>query len=174
MSEAFVGEIRMFGGNYAPVGWELCNGQLLSIAGNEVLFTLIGTTYGGDGQSTFALPDLRGRSPLHQGTGGGSTPRVLGQKDGVESVSLTQNQLPAHTHMQSASTASASSVPAANAVPAAWPDSPYRKRESSVPLTALAAGAVGATGAGQPHPNMPPFLPISFIIATVGNFPSRD
>ena len=108
MTDQYIGEIRMFGGNFPPQSWALCNGQILSIAQNETLYTLLGTTYGGDGQTTFALPDLQGRLPMHQGNGQNLSPRTIGQKDGVETVTLTQTMMPAHSHGMVATTAAGS------------------------------------------------------------------
>ena len=181
MSEAFIGEIRAFAGNYAPAGWALCNGQLESIAQNQALFTLLGTTYGGDGQTTFALPDLRGRLPVGQGQGPGLSPYTIGQRAGTESVTLLQNQLPAHNHLVQASTATGNvSAPGPSVVPAA-PDAPSQTETfyavpgtSAVnPVTMLAA-AIGPTGNGLPHENRMPTLTVSFIIALNGIFPSRN
>ena len=177
MSQPFVGEIRMFGGNFAPAGWMLCVGQLLPISENEVLFNLIGTTYGGDGQSTFGLPDLQGRVPVHQGSG-----FVLAEKAGVESVTLTNNQIPAHNHpVQAASgTQGAVAVPAANTIlgdevlnPAQNP-TPFAYLPGGGAPTALAPISIGPTGGSQPHDNMQPFLTINFIISLFGIFPSQN
>lgn len=169
MSDQCVGEIRMFGGNYAPAGWAFCNGQLMSISQNEVLYSLIGTTYGGDGQTTFGLPDLRGRVPIHTGTLTGSD-YVLGQTGGVESVTLIQSQLPAHTHTIIAESAAGADTPAGNT----WglqPQSAYMAPPTSV--VSMKAGSISTVGGSQPHDNMMPSLTISFIIALQGIFPSR-
>jgi microcystin-dependent protein len=170
MSQPFIGEIRMFGGNFAPQGWALCDGSLLPISEYDVLYTLIGTTYGGDGQTTFALPDLRGRFPVHQGTGGGQTV-VMGQSGGTETVTLTRNQLPAHTHQLTGSSAAMSQSPA-NALPAQWDEGQY----STAPPTAasLAPSAVSAAGGSTPHENRSPYLAVGFIIALFGVYPSQD
>lgn len=167
MSEPFIGEIRMFGGNFAPLGWELCDGQLLSIAEFDALFNLIGTTYGGDGQSTFAVPDLRGRLPLHQGNG-----FVLAETGGAEEVTLTVNQLPAHNHPLVASTSPASAVAPSNqvlALAAAATITPYG---TDNPSTTLAPQAVTTVGGSQPHTNLQPYLCVNFIISLFGEFPS--
>ena len=158
----------MFAGNFAPVGWMLCQGQLLSIADYDVLFNLIGTTYGGDGQQTFALPDLQGRMPLHQGTGGG-VPYVIGESGGVETVTLTTNQIPAHTHPPLASTSGSTNDPAGNAW-AGWTGDQY---SDQTPNTPMATGALGSAGGSQPHDNMPPNLAVNFIISLFGIFPSQ-
>jgi microcystin-dependent protein len=168
MSEPFVGEIRMFGGNFAPQGWAFCEGQLLSIAQNDTLFQLIGTTYGGDGQSTFQLPDFRGRIPVHQGPG-----FTIGDKSGVETVTLTVQQLPAHTHQaQCKSTAGELGTPA-NAV---WAASATDQTiySNTAPNVNMNSTALPPAGGSQPHNNMAPFLAISFIISLFGIFPSQS
>jgi microcystin-dependent protein len=169
MSQPYIGEIRMFAGNFAPAGWMLCEGQLLSISDNDALFNLIGTTYGGDGQSTFGLPDLRGRIPIHQGSGS-----MLAEQGGVESVTLTTQQLPSHTHTLQASTSQASSTSPANqalAVTQAATITPYG---TDRPTVTLAASSVSTVGGNQPHDNMQPYLCINFIISLFGIFPSQS
>lgn len=156
MSQPYVGEIRMFAGNFPPVGWAFCDGQLVAISENETLFNLIGTTYGGDGQSTFALPDLRGRMPLHQGQGLGLSPRSIGELGGVESVTLTTQQIPSHGY------AAVSDVQTTNR--------PGALAEGGYYATGAANGAV--VGGSQPHENMPPELVVNFIISLFGIFPS--
>ncbi len=169
MGTSYVGEIRMFGGNFAPVGWAFCQGQLLPISENDALFQLIGTTYGGDGQSTFALPNLQSRVPVHVGTGGGSS-YVLGQSGGVESVTLTVNQIPAHHHAPLASTgAGPQSSPAGNV----WANSTNLPYSTNAPAAALAPNAVQAAGGSQPHDNMIPYLVVNFIISLFGVFPTQ-
>jgi microcystin-dependent protein len=172
MSQPFVGEIRMFGGNFAPAGWAFCHGQLLPISENETLFNLIGTTYGGDGQSTFALPDLRGRIPIHQGTGPGGSTRILGEAAGSESLYLTVNQIPAHSHaVQNAATSAAADRRNPKGAKFAKPREPaYAAPGTGSPLDTITSGA---TGGSQPHENMQPFLCISFIISLYGIFPSQ-
>ena len=156
----------MFAGNFAPAGWMFCEGQLLPISENETLFNLIGTTYGGDGQSTFALPDLRGRLPLH--FGGGFT---LAQTGGVESVTLTTAQLPVHTHPMRASTATGDTVTPAGGVPASsFNVTPY---VNDVPNGNFSATAVSSSGGNQPHNNFQPYLCVDFIISLFGLFPSQ-
>jgi microcystin-dependent protein len=166
MAQPYVGEIRMFAGNFAPAGWMFCEGQPLPISENETLFQLIGTTYGGDGQRTFALPDLRGRLPLHQGNG-----FVLGQQAGVESVTLTVQQIPAHTHALTAAKALGNQSSPAGTLLAESPGGvkPYLEDSPSVNMS---ANAVGPTGGSQPHDNTQPFLCINFIISLFGLFPS--
>ena len=169
MAQPYVGEIRMFGGNFAIAGWAFCDGSLLPISENETLFQLIGTTYGGDGQTTFALPDLRGRVPLHQGQGSGLSNYVLAQSGGVESVTLTQNQIPIHTHTPMASNTGASDNPANNF----WANSPTGKPYSAAPPTVqMNTGTISPVGGSQPHNNMIPFLCVSYIISLFGIFPS--
>jgi microcystin-dependent protein len=169
MSQPFVGEIRMFGGNFAPAGWAFCDGSVLPISENEVLFNLIGTTYGGDGQTTFRLPDLRGRLPLHQGNG-----FVIGQAAGVEQVTLTVTQTPAHTHPLLATGSPASTAAPAGkalATAAAATITPYGTDAPTGPLSAQAMSSVGGS---QPHSNVQPYLCVSFIISLFGIFPSQN
>ncbi|NTV68912.1 MAG: phage tail protein [Azonexaceae bacterium] len=166
MSEPYVGEIRMFAGNFAPNGWAFCDGQMLSIADNEVLFALIGTTYGGDGQVTYALPDLRGRVPVHAGGG-----HVIGEKAGSETVTLTANQMPAHTHgMQASALVSSGSVGPSGNVPGASSASMFYG--DTDPTVAMHPSAITLAGGSQPHNNMAPYLGINFIISLFGVFPS--
>lgn len=165
MAQPYVGEIRMFAGNFAPAGWMLCEGQLLSIAENETLFSLIGTTYGGDGQSAFALPDLRGRIPIHTGND-----FILGEKGGVGQVTLTVSQLPAHTHAVRAQSGPGNTNSPENAV---WAKSSfYQFSDQTGSLQGLNTAAAGSTGGGQPHSNMMPYLCVNFIISLYGIYPS--
>lgn len=164
MSNPFVGEIRMFGGNFAPAGWAFCDGSLQSIAENNTLFALLGTTYGGDGQNTFALPDLRGRVPVHVGSS-----HILGQVSGTESVSLTAGQLPAHTHALGSTGAASVLSPAVNA-PALAAQRVYGASTG----TPMAAGIVAAAGSGGAHENRQPYLAVSFIISLFGIFPPSN
>jgi microcystin-dependent protein len=164
MSQPYVGEIRIFGGNFAPAGWMFCEGQLLPISEYETLFNLIGTTYGGDGQSTFGLPDLRGRVPLHVGNG-----YTLAQNGGVESVTLTQSTVPAHTHTVSANSSSnPASLPGGNYL-AAGPDI----YDQGKPGNAVMASAISVVGGSQPHDNFQPYLCLEFIISLFGIYPSQ-
>jgi len=178
MAEPFLGEIRMFGGNFAPAGWAFCNGQLLSIAQNSALFSLLGTTYGGNGQTTFALPNLQGRFPMHWGQGAGLSPRMIGQMGGSESVTLLASQMPAHTHVASAVTQDGNTDVPTGAVWAKGVDgsgNPVSNFASGVnPTTTMSPAAIGQTGGGQPAPLVNPFLCVSFIIALQGIFPSRS
>lgn len=167
MSSPYVGEIRMFGGNFAPVGWAFCQGQLLSIAEYQTLFQLIGTTYGGDGQSTFALPNLASRIPVHTGEN-----YVLGQTGGEETVTLTTQQIPAHAHPLSASTGTgAQSSPAGNVLANSATVALY---SGEAPNVSLAPQSVQSAGGSQPHDNMQPFVAINFIISLFGIFPSPN
>jgi len=158
----------MFAGNFAPAGWMFCEGQLLPISEYETLFNLIGTTYGGDGQSTFALPDLRGRIPLHQGNG-----FILAETGGVETVTLTVNQIPAHSHPFLCTTDNASVTAPLNQVMAAAPDANTNPYNTDAPLTTLAPSAVSTVGGSQPHNNFQPYLCVDFIISLFGIFPSQ-
>ena len=166
MSSPFIGEIRMFAGNFAPVGWAFCNGAILPIDQNDALFNLIGTTYGGDGQTTFALPNLQSRVPIHVGPG-----FALGQTGGAETVTLTTSQIPGHSHVPQAISA-AGTVPSPQNNVWAKQDSlsPY---SSPPPDTPMDPGALGSSGGSQPHDNMIPFLVINFILSLFGVFPSQ-
>lgn len=164
MAQPYVGEIRMFAGNFAPAGWMMCEGQLLPISENETLFQLIGTTYGGDGESTFALPDLRGRLPVHQGNG-----YVLAETGGVEQVTLTVNQIPAHTHPLLATTSIPVLAGPEGRVLGAAATKIYRAGSPSV---YLGAQTVASTGGSQPHTNFQPYLCVNYIISLFGIFPS--
>jgi microcystin-dependent protein len=165
MAQPYVGEIRMFGGNFAPAGWMFCEGQLLPISQNETLFQLIGTTFGGDGESTFGLPDLRGRLPLHHGSG-----FILAETGGAETVTLTVNQIPGHGHPANATSAVGSDSSPGGQLPAQSPSVAIYRQEA--PGAALDPSAAGPTGGSQPHENMQPYLCVSFIISLFGIFPS--
>jgi microcystin-dependent protein len=165
VAQPYIGEIRMFAGNFAPAGWAFCEGQLVAISENDALFTLIGTTYAGDGQQTFALPDLRGRIPIHQGNG-----FTLAETGGAEQVTLTVNQTAAHSHPLLASTSIATqSSPAGNVVAQSAALDLYIEDSPNVNL---ATTVVGPVGGSQPHSNLQPFLSLSFIISLFGIFPS--
>jgi microcystin-dependent protein len=168
MAQPYVGEIRMFGGNFPPAGWMFCSGQLISIAQNETLFQLIGTTYGGDGQSTFALPDLRGRIPIHQGNN-----YVLAESGGVEQVTLAGSQIPQHTHSWRASSVASTGLnnPQGAVLARASGADVYTTDLVPVPL---APQMVSATGGNQPHNNIQPYLCVNFIISLFGIFPSPN
>jgi microcystin-dependent protein len=170
-ADPWLGEIALVPFNYAPLGWAFCNGQLLAISQNATLFSLIGTTYGGDGISTFGLPDLRGRAPIHQGQGAGLTLRAVGQFAGEESHLLLQSEMPRHGHALMADSGIGSSDNPANATPAK--NAGGIPQYSANPVTPMNANTVGLTGGGGAHNNMPPFLVMNYIIALVGTFPSR-
>jgi microcystin-dependent protein len=172
MSEPFIGTIVAFGFNFAPRGWATCQGQLMSIAQNTALFSLLGTTYGGNGQVTFGLPDFQGRVAMGQGNGPGLTPRVMGEEDGQESVTLIISQMPMHTHPLMASTNGPNdSIPSTTCYLGAPSASIYY---NGSPDTSLNPGALGIQGGSQPHQNMQPTLCINYCIATEGIFPSRN
>ena len=166
MSECFIGEIRMFSGNYAPPDWLMCNGQLLSISENEVLYSLIGTTYGGDGRTTFGLPDLRGRVPIHT-----SPSHYLSQAAGTETVTLQTQEMPMHTHAAAAQKAAGTLTTPTNGVWATTSTNNYATATSG--LTNMNSASISPAGSTLPHDNMMPFLALSFIIATSGIYPTR-
>ena len=165
MAQPYVGEIRMFAGNFAPAGWAFCDGQLLPISENETLFNLIGTTYGGDGMSTFALPDLRGRIPIHQGNG-----FILAETGGAEEITLTVNQIPAHTHPAIASTDSGNSSEQGIYFAAGQEKLIYSAETS--PVVTAHSSSVSPAGGSQPHTNFMPYLCVDYIISLFGIFPS--
>jgi microcystin-dependent protein len=176
MSNPFIGEIRMFGGNFAPAGWALCKGDLVPIAENDALFTLLGTIYGGDGENTFALPDIRGRVPIHMGQGAGLTNRVIGEMAGVESVTLTTQQIPIHTHTMQCDTLGAESATPANSIhgtETAGNAAVYKVDVDIAPelIQPMPASAIGPVGGSQPHENRMPFVAVTFIISLFGIFP---
>lgn len=170
MSNPYVGEIKMFAGNFAPNGWAFCDGQLIPISENETLFNLIGTTYGGDGQSTFALPDLRSRVPVHMGTGASSY--IIGQSGGVETVTLTSSQIPAHNHAVVGSGNLASRNTPTDSVLATTQASTITPYGTDAPVVALSPTAVTSAGGSQPHENRQPFVVVNFIISLFGVYPS--
>jgi microcystin-dependent protein len=175
MSEPFIAEIRIFAGNFAPRGWAFCNGQLLPIAQNTALFSLIGTTYGGDGRTTTALPNLQERAAMHPGRGPGLTARRLGEQVGVTEVTLTEGQMPAHTHSQTAFPGSRrgrgnSNEASGNQISRAQSGVHY----SGTGDTAMAGSQISSTGGGQAHNNLQPYLALNYIIALVGLYPSRS
>ncbi len=172
MSEPFVGEIRMFAGNFAPRGWAFCDGQLLAVSQNDALFSLLGTIYGGDGRTTFGLPDLRGRIPIHAGSGPGLSPRMLGAKFGTEEETLTVNQLPSHSHPMQALQQNAATPNASGNMLAQTPTVDLYITDP--PFEALNTNSVTAVGGSQSHINLMPFLCINFIIALFGIYPSRQ
>ena len=168
MAQPYVGEIRMFAGNFAPAGWMFCEGQLLPISENETLFQLIGTTYGGDGQSTFALPDLRGRIPIHMGNN-----FILAETGGVETVTLTVQQIPTHAHQLNATgNAANTTVPGSGVLPGLEPLATITPYGTDAPLSPMSPNAITPTGGSQPHNNFQPYLCVDFIISLFGIFPS--
>ncbi len=176
MATPFIAEIRMFAGNFAPRGNAFCNGQIQSIAQNTALFSLLGTTYGGNGQTTFALPNLQGRMPIGAGIGPGLSQRVLGETGGVENVTLLSSQMPAHTHVpQGSSVAGTQASPASGVWAASAGGRTPLPLYAAPPATvAMSSTALGVAGNSQPHPNMQPYLAISYIIALQGIFPARN
>ena len=170
MSQPFVGEIRMFGGSFAPAGWAFCNGQLLPISENDSLFILLGTTYGGDGQETFELPNLQSRIHLHMWQSSGTSSYTIGEQGGAEQVTLTTNQIPSHTHPPLASNTGGADTPSNNF----WADSALGKPYAAAPPAVLMNPAtITPTGGSQPHDNMLPFLCVTYIISLFGEFPSQ-
>jgi len=172
VSEQFVGEIRMFGFNFAPQGWALCNGQLLPISQNTALFSLLGTTYGGDGRTTFALPDMRSRVPVHQGQGAGLSSYAEGQAGGAETVTLAAAQMPGHTHsVKASSSAAAADEPEGRALARSRNDIYTAEPDAT---TVMNAEMLGDAGGSEPHANIQPYLAVNFCIALTGIFPSRN
>ena len=175
--EGTIGEIRLFAGNFAPRSWAFCSGQLLSIAQNTALFSILGTTYGGNGQTTFALPDLRGRTPIGVGQGPGLSNRSLGEQSGTENVTLIQNNMPAHTHNVNTVNAPATSTDPTGKSIATVVDATENAMpsfSSTAPNVPLHASTVSVSGGSQPHENMPPYLGLNYIICMEGIFPSRN
>jgi microcystin-dependent protein len=174
MSDPFVAEIRMFAGNFAPKGWALCNGQLMPISQNTALFSLLGTFYGGDGKSTFALPNLQGTMPLNAGQGPGLTDRVLGEQGGTPAVTLIESEMPVHVHTGNAATSGSGHADPTNAVFASGQRGrppAYGLGNSTVPMSPM---AISVAGGSQPHNNLPPYLAVTFIIALQGIYPARN
>lgn len=170
MADPFVGEIRQFGFNFAPTGWAQCNGQLLPISQNTALFALLGTFYGGDGKSTFALPNLQGSTPLHQGQGQGLSERVIGEIGGSQTVTLLQSEMPFHTHTVSGSVRPPTENDAANFY---WGQVTNLYSATANPAQAMAFQGLAPTGGSLPHNNMMPYLTVNFCIALQGVFPQR-
>ena len=173
MADPFVAEIRIFPFNFAPKGWAFCDGQLLPLSQNTALFSLVGTTYGGDGKSTFALPDLRGRAPMHPGQGQGLSPRVLGETGGSETATLSEIQMPAHSHSMMAQSALATGrIPAGNSLARANKGQAFAPASANV--VSMASQVLASAGGQAPHNNMMPSLTMSFCIALQGVFPPRS
>ena len=172
MATPYLGEIRMFAGSFAPSGWMFCSGQLMPISENDALFVLLGTTYGGDGQETFALPNLQSRVPIHKGTGPSGNTYLLGENGGVESVTLSTQQIPSHSHPAACHTGAGG---ATSAIPtnAVWNDSDVTQYTSLAPSGNMNAAALVGQGGSQPHENESPFLCINYIISLFGRFPSQ-
>jgi microcystin-dependent protein len=175
--DPFVGEIRIFGGSFAPVDWMFCEGQLLAISQNTALFSILGTMYGGDGRVTFALPDMRGRAPLQQGAGPGLTPRSVGEMDGEEAVTLTMQEMPAHNHLANGVAGTGTAKAPGNAVWSQFatggrPPVPTKLFAASADTT-MAPDAIAPAGDGMGHNNMQPFTAMRYIIALKGIFPQR-
>jgi microcystin-dependent protein len=173
MSDPFVAEIRMFPGNFAPKGWAFCNGQLLPISQNTTLFSLLGTTYGGNGTSNFALPDLQGRAPMHPGQGPGLSLRDLGEEGGQETVTLAVQEIPLHNHTANASTNPTNTQSPAGAVWSKEIGAGFLDYGGLTGNNQMSPAALAPTGGGQPHQNMQPYLTVNFIIALQGVFPPR-
>ena len=172
MADPFVAEIRRFAGNFAPKGWAFCNGQLMPISQNTALFSLLGTTYGGDGKSTFALPDLQGSAPMHPGDGPGLSQRFLGEQSGSQTVSLLQTEMPAHNHnMMAVNDVGDSNAPAGLSMARSQGASVYNAANS--PVAAMAFTSLAPAGGSLPHNNMQPYLTLNFIMALQGVFPQR-
>jgi microcystin-dependent protein len=171
MATPYIGEIRMVGFNFAPAGWQLCQGQLLSISNFEALFNLIGTTYGGDGQNTFALPDLRSRIPIHQGTPNGGPTYPIGEESGTENVTIQISQMPQHNHLLNAQSATGTQPSPSGGV---WAGSDLDQFSSGSLTTTMSNSLVGSGGGSQPHDNMSPYQCVNFAISLFGIFPSRS
>jgi len=175
MADQYLGEIRLVGFNFAPSGWALCNGQLLSISQNTALFSLLGTQFGGDGRTNFALPNLQGMAPMHQGNGAGLTPRVMGETGGEAAVTLTQPEIPVHGHSVAAAASSNAEAPGPAAIFGGGGRGKLDAYAAASPAaqTTLSSHAVVAAGGGQPHNNLPPYLVGNFVISLVGIYPPR-
>jgi len=173
MSEPFIAEVRIFAGNFPPRGWAFCDGQLLPISQNTALFSLIGTTYGGDGRTTTALPNLQGRAPMHAGRGPGLTPRNLGQRGGTETVTLSEAQMPQHSHTLVASEEETGDAGATTPV-GNWFGAGIQLYQDAAPDVQMSGAMLPNTGGGQDHNNLQPYLAMYFIIALVGQYPSRN
>jgi microcystin-dependent protein len=174
MSDPFIGEIRLFGFNFAPTGWAQCNGQLLAIAQNTALFSILGVTYGGDGRTTFALPNLQGQAPLGEGQGPGLSSRTLGENGGQSTVTLINSEMPSHSHAAAAGTALGDQSNPTNSVWATGAGGRGQNFYASGADVAMSSQAIGPAGGSQPHNNLPPYLALNFCIALQGVFPPRS
>ena len=181
MSQPYVGQVIMFGGTFAPAGWMTCSGQLLPISEYETLFNLIGTTYGGDGQSTFGLPDLQGRVPIHNGQGNGLSAYVIGQKAGTETVTLTTQQIPSHNHLigipssgANQSVPSSATILANETTNAPGTGNAYTYAAGGGPQTAMVGSSIASAGGSQPHNNIQPVIAVTYCISLFGVYPSQN
>jgi microcystin-dependent protein len=174
MSQPYVGEIRIFAGTFAPVGWEFCAGQLLAISEYSTVFQLIGTTYGGDGQTTFGLPDLRGRVPIHTGTGVGLATRIIGQSGGQETVAVSNAQLPAHSHTLLVSEEVGKQAAPQGNLLAQLPAATSKLYHTPTSPVSTSPSSVAETGESQPHDNLQPYLCLNYIISLFGVFPTQS
>lgn len=174
MTSPYIGEIRMFGGNFAPVNWAFCDGSLLSTSEYDALFSLLGTIYGGDGRTTFALPDLQGRVPIHFGEGIGLTNRNIGTKSGAESITLASNQIPGHTHTWEASTTTADQTSVSGHLLGSTTSVDIYEQNLSNPVSMSSEAIADHSGSGSNHPNLMPFQVVNFIICLSGIYPSRN
>ncbi len=174
MAEPYIGEIRMFGGNFAPRNWALCDGSLLSTSEYDALFSLLGTIYGGDGRTTFGLPDLRGRVPIHYGEGIALTNRNIGAKGGAENITLASNQIPSHTHTWEASNSAADQTTVSGHVLGSNASVDIFEQNLNNPVQMSSEAIASHSGNGSTHPNLMPYLVVNFIIALVGLYPSRN
>lgn len=174
MASAFIGQISLFAGNFPPRNWAFCDGQLLSIAQNTALFSLLGTTYGGNGQTTFALPDLRGRVPMHPGNGPGLTPHTLGEIAGSENVTLISSQMPAHSHFVNGVASGGNQASPAGNLPAIESTGTSLDYSNAAANANMNAGMIGTAGGNQPHTNLQPYTCVNFIICLFGIYPSRN
>jgi microcystin-dependent protein len=170
MSEPFIGEIRLCGFDFAPVGWALCAGQTMAISQNDTLFSLIGTTYGGDGQETFNLPNLQGRIPVHQGTDPNGNSSIIGEIAGTETVTLTTNQIPAHSHALNGQSGAGNLSGPGGGV---WASSSLNQYAAGTPTAQIDPSSLQSSGGSQPHDNLPPFLVVNYIISLFGIFPTQ-
>jgi microcystin-dependent protein len=170
MSDPFIGQLMLFAGNFAPQGWALCDGQLLAISQNQALFSILGTTYGGNGTTNFALPDLRGRAPIHMGQGPGLSNYVEGEVGGSEGVTLTVGEMPSHNHLVRAEGGDGNTSSPSGSIPSKTTSSNYSNAAPSVQMN---PGMIDAAGGNQPHENRAPFLVLNWCIALIGIFPSR-
>ena len=174
MSDPFIGQIRMFAGSFAPVGWAFCDGSVLNVSANPALFSILGSIYGGDGRTTFGLPDLRGRVPVHEGSGLGLTARALGAKGGSETVTLTANQIPSHNHTVAAVSSNGNQGSPVGNLPGAEAVANHDVWSDADADGTMKSTMIGNTGGSRSHTNLQPFQVVHYIIALVGTYPSRN